>query len=133
MKARVQQISCSGIPTDHLPDDRMIQGKNRRRGWRSSPAAVDEFFAVGAYCTHSSWAGRERAYTGRRVALSITPRLLQFSGRIGRDERFDAVPFFWIQQYGVSVKYVGHARRWDAVEIDGDLETKDGAVTYKLV
>jgi len=51
---------------------------------------------------------------------------------LGSRERFDAVPFFWTRQYGISIKYVGHAEKWDAVEIDGSLEARDCAVTYKL-
>lgn len=51
---------------------------------------------------------------------------------LGRRERFDAVPFFWTHQYGVSIKCIGHAGKWDATEIDGSLEAKNCAVTYKL-
>ena len=51
---------------------------------------------------------------------------------LGRRERYDAVPFFWTRQFGVSVKYVGHAQKWDALDIDGSLEAKDCTVTYKL-
>lgn len=51
---------------------------------------------------------------------------------LGRRERFDAVPFFWTRQYGVSIKYVGHAEKWDAVDIRGSLDAKDFAVTHKL-
>ena len=50
---------------------------------------------------------------------------------LGRRERFDAVPFFWTRQFGVSIKYVGHAEQWDAVEINGSLEAKNCTVTYK--
>jgi NADPH-dependent 2,4-dienoyl-CoA reductase/sulfur reductase-like enzyme len=51
---------------------------------------------------------------------------------LGRRERFDAVPFFWTAQYGVSIRYVGHAEQWDEIEISGSLEAKDCTLTYKL-
>lgn len=34
---------------------------------------------------------------------------------------FQAVPFFWTEQFGVALRYVGHAHRWDRVEIEGDV------------
>ena len=45
-------------------------------------------------------------------------------------DRFDAVPFFWSQHYQVSINYVGHAERWDRIEVDGDVEAKDCAVRF---
>ena len=50
----------------------------------------------------------------------------------GLDQRkpFDAVPFFWTQQYDVAIKYVGHAQKWDNVNIEGRLEDKDCTVTF---
>jgi NADPH-dependent 2,4-dienoyl-CoA reductase/sulfur reductase-like enzyme len=50
---------------------------------------------------------------------------------LGRRERFSAVPFFWSQHYDVAINYVGHAESWDDVEIDGQLDARDCAVTYK--
>jgi NADPH-dependent 2,4-dienoyl-CoA reductase/sulfur reductase-like enzyme/nitrite reductase/ring-hydroxylating ferredoxin subunit len=50
---------------------------------------------------------------------------------LGQKDKFAAVPFFWTQQYGVAIKYVGHAESWDKIEIDGSLDGKDCAVTYQ--
>jgi apoptosis-inducing factor 3 len=50
---------------------------------------------------------------------------------LGAHQRFDAVPFFWTQQHDLLLSYVGHARQWDRIEIDGRLEAKDGTVTHQ--
>ena len=50
---------------------------------------------------------------------------------LGQHQRFITVPFFWSQHYDVAINYVGHAEKWDAVEIDGNLDAHDCAVTYK--
>ena len=50
---------------------------------------------------------------------------------LGRRKRFDAVPFFWSQHYDVAINYVGHAERWDSVDIDGSLHAGDCSVSYK--
>jgi apoptosis-inducing factor 3 len=50
---------------------------------------------------------------------------------LGRRERFDAVPFFWTSQYDVTIRYVGHAQKWDVVDITGSLDAKDCAIAYK--
>ena len=50
---------------------------------------------------------------------------------LGRRERFDAVPFFWSQHYDVTINYVGHATRWDAIERDGTFESQD--CTLRLI
>ena len=39
---------------------------------------------------------------------------------LGHNVEFDAVPFFWSQHYDVPINYVGHAERWDALEIEGE-------------
>jgi hypothetical protein len=49
---------------------------------------------------------------------------------LGAGERFVAVPFFWSAHYDVTISYVGHAERWDTIEIDGSLETRDCEVRY---
>ncbi len=49
---------------------------------------------------------------------------------LGRRERFDAVPFFWSQHYDVTIRYVGHAERWDRVQIDGSLDAHDASAKF---
>ena len=49
---------------------------------------------------------------------------------LGRRERFEAVPFFWTEQYDFGLAYVGHAERWDKTEIDGDLDARDCSIKY---
>jgi len=49
---------------------------------------------------------------------------------LGERVRFDAVPFFWSQHYDVTINYVGHAERWDAITIDGSLDARDATVSY---
>jgi NADPH-dependent 2,4-dienoyl-CoA reductase/sulfur reductase-like enzyme/nitrite reductase/ring-hydroxylating ferredoxin subunit len=46
-------------------------------------------------------------------------------------ERFDAVPYFWSQHYDDAIRYVGHAERWDNVEMSGSLQDRDCVITYK--
>jgi NADPH-dependent 2,4-dienoyl-CoA reductase/sulfur reductase-like enzyme len=49
---------------------------------------------------------------------------------LGEKQPFDAVPFFWSQHYDVPINYVGHAERWDRIEVEGDIQAKDCAVRF---
>jgi apoptosis-inducing factor 3 len=74
--------------------------------------------------------------TGEKIRIehwNFAERQGQTAARnmLGGRERFDAVPFFWTQQYDLQLSYVGHAAKWDRVEIDGDLAAKDCTVTYR--
>jgi NADPH-dependent 2,4-dienoyl-CoA reductase/sulfur reductase-like enzyme len=49
---------------------------------------------------------------------------------LGQSEIFDAVPFFWSQHYDVPINYIGHAEKWDKIEITGDIKGRDCLVRY---
>ncbi|MFZ0494527.1 MAG: FAD-dependent oxidoreductase [Methylocella sp.] len=49
---------------------------------------------------------------------------------LGARERYDAIPFFWTEQYDLQIAYVGHAERWDKAEIEGSLDARDCTISY---
>ncbi len=74
-------------------------------------------------------------HTGERIRVEhwvVAQRQGQAAARsiLGANERFAAVPFFWSQHYDVPINYVGHAERWDAVDVEGSIDAKDCAVRF---
>ncbi|MGC2392883.1 MAG: FAD-dependent oxidoreductase [Methylovirgula sp.] len=73
--------------------------------------------------------------TGERIRVEhwvVAERQGQVAARnmLGRHEAFNAVPFFWSQHYDFSIRYIGHAEKWDKTSIDGDVAAKDCEVAY---
>jgi len=74
-------------------------------------------------------------HTGERIRVehwTLAQRQGQVAAQnmLGKRRRFDVVPFFWSQHYDVSIQYVGHAERWDTIQIDGSPAARDCSVRY---
>jgi apoptosis-inducing factor 3 len=50
---------------------------------------------------------------------------------LGQRQRFSDVPFFWSQHYDVPIAYIGHAEKWDDLDIEGDIMQRDCLVRYR--
>lgn len=48
----------------------------------------------------------------------------------GGHEPFTAVPFFWTKQFETRLNYVGHAREWDKIIVEGSIERQDFLAFY---
>ncbi len=74
-------------------------------------------------------------HSGERLRVEhwvVAERQGQTAARnmLGFRDRFDQVPFFWSAHYDVTISYVGHASRWDRVQMSGSLEARDCRIEF---
>ncbi|HET7233678.1 MAG TPA: FAD-dependent oxidoreductase [Longimicrobium sp.] len=87
-------------------------------------------WAAGDVCRWPDpWTGQpirsEHWVVGQRQGQTAARNML------GHAERFNAAPFFWSTHYDVTVSYVGHAEKWDAIDIEGDPTAHDCTAVYR--
>ncbi|WER49396.1 FAD-dependent oxidoreductase [Cupriavidus sp. WKF15] len=100
-------------------------------------AVVDEYLRTSAPAIYAAGdiARWPDPGTGERIRVEhwvVAERqgVVAAQNMLGQQQRFAAVPFFWSQHYDIAINYVGHAERWDRIDIDGDPGSHDCMVTY---
>ena len=80
------------------------------------------------------WPDKRTGMSLRVEHWVVAQRQAQTAARnmLGFREAFTAAPFFWSQHYDVAINYVGHAEKWDSLEMDGDPAKTGCTVSYKL-
>ena len=98
---------------------------------------VDEYLQTS--CTDIYAVGDIAAYpdpiTGERSRIehwTVAERQGQTAAAnmLGLERKFSAAPFFWTEQLGVAIRYVGHAPDWDDARIDGEVGADGCIVRY---
>jgi 3-phenylpropionate/trans-cinnamate dioxygenase ferredoxin reductase subunit len=106
--------------------------------------AVDRGIVVDAELRASApgvWAAGDVArYPSARMGESVriehwvvAERMGQVAAKnvLGAHVRYDVVPFFWSAHYDLVINLVGHAERWDRVDVSGSIAARDATVAFR--
>ena len=91
--------------------------------------AAKDIYAAGDIASFIDWR------TGERIRIEHW-RLAEQHGRIaahnmvGKEAEYRGVPFFWTNQLGVSLGYMGYVKEWDDIIIKGELAARNFAAYY---
>lgn len=91
--------------------------------------AAEGLYAAGDIASLSRPNGRGRMRV-EHWRYALQQGMIAAHNLAGRSVPFTRVPFFWTQQYDVSLRYVGYAPKWDRIEVDGSIDERKFVARY---
>ena len=89
--------------------------------------SADGIYAAGDVASYPHGDGRARVehwVHAERMGQCVADNLL------GDARAFDDPPFFWTHHYGTDLRYLGHGRGWNSIEMDGTPADNDCLARY---
>ncbi len=90
---------------------------------------IENLYAAGDIARFPDWrTGKDTRVEHWRIAAQ--QGRIAAHNMLGKSVKFQTVPVFWTMQFDFPLRYVGHAKEWDEIIVDGDLEKREFIVFY---
>lgn len=90
---------------------------------------ADGVYAAGDIATFPDWQTGEPTRIEHWRLAAQHGRIAAYN-MVGKEVPFRGIPFFWTGQFGLKLRYVGHAEQWDKIVYDGEVESGEFLAFY---
>lgn len=92
--------------------------------------AAEGVYAIGDLARFPYWLLHNELIRVEHYGMAMYQGSVAAHNIVGKHTTVASVPFFWTTQFGKSIRYAGHALKWDEFLIDGDVENLNFAGYY---
>lgn len=123
-------VGAGVIPTtSFIKDEEIINQRDRSIMCDSQMKAADGLFAAGDIARFPLPLLSNEIVRIEHWGVAMYQGSLAAHGMLGIEKSYSSVPYFWTQLFGKSIRYCGHAPRYDKILIDKD---EDGFSVDKM-